>query len=110
MSVKGVGTALWLAIAGAIGFFPSIARADRIDGEWCHGTSSFMIEGPHIVTPGGSQIQGLYTRHSFTYVVPASEPDAGSEVKMLLLNEEALQLIRAGGAQPEIWQRCKVTS
>ena len=43
-------------------------------------------------------------------LVPASEPGAGSQIDMLLLNEETVQLTRKGQAAPEIWRRCKPTS
>jgi hypothetical protein len=35
-----------------------------------------------IVTPGGKQMRGEYTRHSFSYVVPAGEPGAGETVSI----------------------------
>lgn len=90
---------------------PHLASADAIDGEWCKGTSHFTIDGPNILTPGGNRIQGNYTRHSFAYVVPDNEPEAGSEISMLLLNEENVRLTRQGqSSQPEVWQRCRPTS
>src|SRR5690348_6355890 len=71
---------------------PSRALADAIDGEWCFGTSHFAIDGPNILTPGGNRIQGNYSRHGFTYVVPVNEAGAGGEVNMVLLNEEMVSL------------------
>jgi hypothetical protein len=100
-----------LIAAGALSLLPGRAYADVIDGEWCLGASHFAIDGPNILTPGGNRIQGNYSRHRFFYVVPATEPGAGGEIDMLLLNEETLQLIRKGqGSTPEIWRRCKPTS
>ncbi len=110
MSVRDVAPAAWFVVCAATLSFPGTALADKIDGSWCHGASSFTIEGPHIVTPAGSRVVGLYTRHSFAYIIPAGEAEAGSEVRMQLLSEEALQLTRAGAAQSELWQRCNVTS
>lgn len=110
MTVHDVRNLLRLAAAGAALFFPATAFADRIDGEWCHAASSFTIDGRHILTPGGNRVLGVYTRHTFTYVAPANEPDAGAEIRLILLSEEALQLMRPGAAQSELWQRCKVTS
>ncbi len=110
MSFKAVAPAASLVVCAATLFFPGMALADKIDGSWCHGASSFTIEGPHIFTPGGDRVVGLYTRHSFTYIIPAGEPEAGSEVRMQLLSEEALQLTRSGAAQSELWQRCNATS
>jgi len=91
-------------VAGA-----SLARADAIDGQWCFGSSHFEINGPNIRTPGGNDIIGNYDRHGFSYVVPASEQGAGTEVVMVLLNEETVHLTR-GRATPETWKRCKPVS
>jgi hypothetical protein len=103
-----VGAALIVALALHLGTRP--AQADAIDGQWCLGASHFAIQGPSILTPGGNRIEGNYTRHAFAYVVPASEPGAGSQIDMQLLNEETVQLTRKGQASPEIWRRCKPTS
>ena len=95
----------------AIGY--GTARADAIDGEWCFSTVHLNIQGPSIRTPGGNQIQGTYDRHSFHYIAPANEKDAGAEVIMRLLNEENLALVRKTGAAesaPESWKRCKPIS
>ena len=81
------GRALVLVVLG-IFLSPMPALADAIDGEWCLGTSHFAIDGPNILTPGGSRIQGNYSRHGFAYVVPTNEPGAGVEISMVLLNEE----------------------
>ena len=97
--------------AGALCTLSSPGRADAIDGEWCLGASHFSIDGPNILTPGGSRLQCNYYRHGFFYIVPANEPGAGGEGNMLLLNEETVQLTRTGASSaPEIWRRCKPTS
>lgn len=88
----------------------SPSHADAIDGQWCLASSHFAIEGPTILTPGGNRITGNYTRHGFTYVVPANEPGAGSEIVMALVNEETVQLTRTGASAPETWRRCKPIS
>jgi hypothetical protein len=93
--------------AVVVGVYP--ARADAIDGQWCLGSRHFEISGPNIRTPGGSQITGNYGRHGFTYVVPASEDGAGTQIVMVLLNEETVQLTR-GKSPAETWKRCKPTS
>lgn len=95
--------------------FAAPALADAIDGQWCDRTGrTFEIDGPKIVTPGGTTMTGDYTRHAFTYVVPAGEANAGQTVEMILLGEDDLDLTvgPAGGArsQPERWRRCNVTS
>lgn len=86
------------------------AWADAIDGDWCHAATGrrFSIRGPQIVTPGGKQMEGDYSRHWFTYVVPAPEPGAGKTVFMQLLDENTVHL-RVGdadAAKPETWIRC----
>src|ERR1700682_1974259 len=83
---------------GALCVASSLARADAIDGQWCLGSSHFAIEGPNILTPGGSRIIGNYSRHGFSYVVPANEAGAGTEIVMVLLNEETVQITRSGVA------------
>ncbi len=82
------------------------AWADKIDGDWCFGDGRhFSIDGPRIVTPLGSHIAGNYARHAFSYVVPAPAPAAGQIVRMLLLNENTVDLSLGGGAT-ETWHRC----
>jgi hypothetical protein len=100
--------AVALCLAPAIG-----ARADVIDGEWCHADGRQMsIKGPNIVTPAGAHLAGDYTRHSFTYVVPASEANAGQIVAMILVNEETVNLrigadaSLAAQAPVQVWHRC----
>jgi hypothetical protein len=91
------------------------AQADAIDGQWCDSKGrSFKIDGPTIVTPGGTTMTGDYDRHGFTYIAPAAEPDAGQTVVMQLFGDDDLSLTKgpAGSArsQPEQWRRCNVTS
>ena len=90
------------------------ARADAIDGNWCQPDGRHMeIRGPSIVTVGGNGIQGNYTRHAFSYVIPAAEPGAGQTVQMVLLNEDTVQLmwpdaaVRPPRNAQEIWRRCR---
>ena len=86
------------------------AFADAIDGNWCHTDGRrFSIRGPEIVTPGGKQMEGNYSRHAFSYAVPTPEPRAGETIFMTLLNENTVQLMHgnAAAAQPrEVWIRC----
>ena len=101
--------AIRLAVGGVL-LSSAPGRADVIDGEWCHTPDNrrITIRGPEMVTPAGRQMQGDYTRHYFTYVVPAPEPHAGETVHMQLLNENTVHL-RVGdatGNAPETWVRC----
>jgi hypothetical protein len=87
------------------------ARADAIDGDWCRADGKRMtIRGPDIVTPGGNRIQGDYTRHSFSYVVPAGEAGAG-ETMSIILRGEYLAHARQGAADGPLqeWKRCSAT-
>ncbi|MCB1546795.1 MAG: hypothetical protein KDJ41_02965 [Hyphomicrobiaceae bacterium] len=105
-----------LAVAALVMATASPALADAIDGEWCGPSGQRLaIDGPKIVTPGGNAITGNYSRHAFSYRVPANEPGAGTNVSMVLINEHNLELTRsqsppAQGGQPERWRRCKFTS
>ena len=87
----------------------SHARADAIDGMWCKGSRSMQIDGPAIVTPGGTSMTGDYDRHGFRYVVPAGEGGAGKTVNMVLLSDYDLDVIVEEGPT-ERWRRCKLTS
>ena len=87
----------------------SDARADAIDGMWCEGSRSMQIDGPRIVTPGGTSMTGDYDRHGFRYVVPPGEDGAGKTVNMILLGEYDLDVTVGEGATRR-WRRCKLTS
>lgn len=84
------------------------AHADAIDGDWCHSAGKRMsIRGPEIVTPGGKQTRGDYSRHAFSYVIPDGEAGAGATVSITLLGEY-LAHARVG-SDPAIqeWRRCQ---
>ena len=102
------GMSCALIIAGAVP-----AWADVIDGHWCFTDGErISIQGPAVVTPAGSSIQGDYSRHYFTYVVPPTDPGAGQTVSMMLMNEDTVQL--RIGTEPshssddpvQVWHRC----
>ncbi len=84
------------------------ALADAIDGNWCHSDGRRLsIRGPEIVTPAGKTMEGIYSRHWFSYVVPPPEAGTGQTIHMTLLNENTVHL-RLGEASttPETWIRC----
>lgn len=89
-------------------------HADAIDGDWCNAEGRHLaIDGPAIVIPSGTAMQGDYGRHAFRYVGPPGDPEAGQTVEMRLLNEDEMQLRRTieGVAQPvETWKRCQTVS
>ena len=101
-----------LSIALTAICFPQVAAADVIDGDWCSGkgAQSISIQGPTVVTPGGTKMQGIYTRHSFSYTAPAGEPEAGQTVDMQLLNETTVQIRMGDRETPTIWHRCTGTT
>ena len=108
------GASLAIAFAAFMGAASS-ARADAIDGEWYREGRNFKIEGPNILTCGGTQMTGDYNRHGFRYTVPAREPEAGTEIVMQLRGEELLDLFRkpkgvTSESPAESWRRCRVTS
>lgn len=113
-AIRKIATfALLLALVLLQPLWARHARADAIDGHWCHADGRLIsIAGPRAITPRGSEIGGDYRRHTFTYLVPAAEPAAGSVVFMAQLNEEKIHVRRgadlaaAEAAAPETWLRC----
>jgi hypothetical protein len=108
--------AILFVLGAAFITLPSPAHADAIDGHWCQKDGRRMsIEGPNIVTPGGTSMVGDYERHGFAYVVPGGEPNAGSRVSMAMQSEDIVRVFIPGkgpGPNPatiEEWQRCDLT-
>ena len=101
--------ALFTAVALLAGL--GHALADSIDGHWCNstGTREMAISGPHMMM-GGKQIEGNYSRHSFSYTAPDTDPQAGAPVSMLLVNENTIRATTGSDPAPEIWRRCEQTS
>jgi len=90
---------------------PGAARADAIDGNWCHASGKRLtIEGPRIVTPGGTAMTGQYDRHGFSYIVPPGEPGAGKSMVMVLESEDVMYMgegtDRTAPEKAETWRRC----
>ncbi|HEY6023559.1 MAG TPA: hypothetical protein VIV34_05200 [Pseudolabrys sp.] len=107
MTMLGRSLKVWVAAFG-VAVFAGPASADAIDGHWCHNDGRrFSIRGPEIVTPGGKVMEGNYSRHWFSYVVPAPESGAGETIFMTLLNENTVQTKRGEAASAgETWLRC----
>ncbi len=97
-----------LALAAAALMFPAAgALADQIDGHWCFTDGrNLSIAGPKIVTPGGNRIEGNYTRHAFSYIVPDDEPGAGTVVAMNQLSDLVIHVRPDGATEPQVWRRC----
>ena len=86
----------------------SIALADAIDGDWCDSNGKRMsIRGPSMVTPGGQQISGNYSRHYFSYIIRAGETDAGATVEIQLLSEYLVHLRQGNDPSVHEWRRCQ---
>jgi hypothetical protein len=88
--------------------FAHPALADAIDGDWCRADGKrMMIQGPAIVTPGGQHANGSYTRHAFSYVIPAGEAGAGATVSIQLLSEYLAHARQGVDAPVQEWRRCQ---
>ena len=100
-----------LTLAGTLSvsfILSSIALADAIDGDWCDSNGKRMsIRGPSIVTPGGQQIRGNYSRHYFSYVIPAGETEAGTTVEIQLLSEYLAHARHGNDPSVHEWRRCQ---
>jgi hypothetical protein len=96
------------AACAALFGFAGPALADAIDGDWCRSDGKRMtIRGPAIVTPGGQQTSGDYTRHSFSYVIPAGEAGAGATVSIQLLGEYLAHARQNPDDAVQEWRRCQ---
>ena len=97
-----------IAVLVGVGAVGSPALADAIDGNWCHADGRhFAIRGSEIVTPGGTRMEGNYSRHWYSYTVPATEPGAGRTIFMTLANENTVHLrLGEGASSLETWLRC----
>ena len=102
-------TALALLLLAAVP-----ARADSIDGDWCHKDGRRVsIDGPTIITAGGKRMEGDNRRHNFYYTIPGGERDAGVKVAMNQLGEDNIVVFM--GADPDTtvkgpgqpWHRCR---
>jgi len=99
-----------LAVLYLLAFAPVAALADEISGDWCSDAGAHVrIEGHSITTPGGQVTNGLYGRHSFDFVIPEGEADAGLAVQMRQVSE-AQVIVTFEGREPEDWHRCQVVS
>lgn len=94
-----------LPFAAGLALLAPAARADAIDGNWCSADRRLLtIQGPQIVTPGGARMEGSYTRHGFSYVVPAQEPGGGQTAVLTLVNDQLVRYVLQGATSE--WKRC----
>lgn len=104
IAIAALATTLLVGAALLVG----PALADAIDGSWCSPDGrTLAIDGPHIRTPGGRNLDGTYDRHAFYYKAPNGEPGAGKGVNMVLLGDNTIHLTPEGKRR-EIWHRCKL--
>ena len=99
--------------AAALVLGAGLAQADAIDGKWCRKDGRRMeIDGTRIITPGGADMTGDYSRHSFRYRVPEKEEHGGTLRFLRLRGENWVYAYPADqpGADPEIWERCTPVS
>ena len=100
-------SALLIAAAEALLLPSAGARADQIDGHWCHADGrNLSIEGSMIITPGGNEIVGNYRRHSIFFTLPADEPNPGTKIAMQQLNDLVMQMLKEGDQEAQTWRRC----
>lgn len=96
-----------------LGFGISPAMADSLDGNWCSQDGRrLLIEGGMIITPGGTEMQGDYQRHTFSYIVPENDSGAGSFVFLQQWSDEMMKVfvgadeVSARQGEGEVWNRC----
>jgi hypothetical protein len=96
------------AVAVALFVLSHSAFADAIDGDWCRSDGKRMtIRGSSIITPGGQQTSGDYTRHFFSYVIPTGEAGAGATVSIQLLSEYLAHAREGTDGSVQEWRRCQ---
>ena len=99
-----------LLCAATLSLVPVFAQADEISGDWCSDLGAHVrIEGERIQSPGGQWTDGKYGRHSYAYVIPDGEADAGLWVFIQQRSEQVV-LVTVEGRETEVWQRCQFTS
>jgi hypothetical protein len=99
---------LTIAACAAVLGSVSPAVADAIDGDWCRADGKRMsIRGPAIITPGGQQTNGNYTRHFFSYVIPSGEAGAGATVNIQLLSDYLAHARQDPDVTVQEWRRCQ---
>jgi hypothetical protein len=81
-------------------------------GGWCSEDGRHCLSrAQKIITPNGTRMEGVYSLHSFLYVIPSNEAQAGQEVSMQLLNETAVNArVGAPTAPSKVWRRCTETT
>ena len=101
-----------LRIVVLIGFFftASSAMADALDGDWCNpNDGKLTVDGSKIITPGGIEVIGNYTRHRFDYTAPAGDWQAGKSIVLQQFSDELME-VSVDGGKGVPWRPCQVVS
>ena len=99
----------WIVLIGAV-LTAGTVQADEISGDWCSPLGAHLrIERDEIITPGGQRTHGVYGRHSYEFIMPEGEEDAGLIVRMRQLLEERM-IVTYEGRDPVEWGRCQAVS
>lgn len=101
--------ALRILLAAAGMAAADAAHADAIDGAWCSPEGrKLFIEGRTLTLWNGRIIEGEYGRHSFRFIAPDGDPDAGTGLLLTLYGETEMHFSRPTGT--DIWKRCELVS
>ena len=86
------------------------ALADALDGDWCNpNDGKLTVDGSKIITSGGVEVIGNYTRHRFEYTAPAGDWQAGKSIILRQFSDELMEL-SIGGGKGVPWRPCQVVS
>lgn len=89
---------------------PGSAFADELTGDWCNNEDGKLtIQGSRIITPGGMEVEGDYTRHRFEYTAPSGDWNGGGNIVIRQFSDELMELSVDGGPGKK-WTPCLVTS
>ena len=104
MGIRKITGVVALALALLL---PGWAAADEISGDWCSPEgASIRIQGGRVISPGGVEVAGQYSRHRYEFVIPEGESGAGSAFVMEQLSEDSAR-VTIGQDPSEPWTRCR---
>lgn len=97
---------LLAAVIMLLGTRPS--SADSIDGKWCSEDGRRIdIAGSMGIWGRGLSISGEYLRYTYSFAMPAGEPDAGERVEMRFRRSDQNILVRIGNGEAKVWRKCQ---
>ncbi len=92
------------------------AAAKGLDGTWCSPNGQHItVDGLDVITPGGQQTTGAYSKENFHFKLPENEWNAGSVIWMELKSESTVRVstvskIQNGPPPHGLWKKCDITS